>query len=63
MEHEIPIILVEEHEGIFRGNYARKYTTHKVLYAGLWWPTVHKDSKDYCQHCDVCQRVGKPSVK
>jgi hypothetical protein len=29
--------------------------------AGLWWPTVHKDSKEYCQKCDVCQRVGKPS--
>jgi hypothetical protein len=31
------------------------------LCTGLWWPTVHKDSKEYCQKCDVCQRVGKPS--
>jgi transposase InsO family protein len=33
----------------------------KILCAGLWWPTVHKDAKEYCQNCDVCQRVGKPS--
>jgi transposase InsO family protein len=34
---------------------------HKVLRTGLWWATIHKDSKEYCQQCDVCQKVGKPS--
>ena len=29
----------------------------------LWWPTVHKDAKEYFQTCDVCQRVGKPSIR
>jgi hypothetical protein len=33
----------------------------KVLRTGLWWPTIHRDSKEYCQQCDVCQRVGKPN--
>jgi hypothetical protein len=32
----------------------------KVLCTRLWWPTVHKDSKEYFQKYDVCQRVGKP---
>jgi transposase InsO family protein len=31
------------------------------LHTGLWWPTVHKDAKEYFQNCDVCQRVGKPN--
>jgi hypothetical protein len=31
----------------------------KVLHVILWWLTMHKDSKDYCQKCDVCHRVGK----
>jgi transposase InsO family protein len=31
------------------------------LYIGLWWPIIHKDSKEYFQKCDFCQRVGKPS--
>jgi transposase InsO family protein len=33
----------------------------KVLHAGLWCRTIHKDSKEYCQRCDVCQREGKPN--
>jgi hypothetical protein len=33
----------------------------KILRAGLWWPTDHKDEKEYCQNCDVYQRVGNPS--
>jgi transposase InsO family protein len=31
------------------------------LRVGLWWSSVHRDSKDYCQRCDVCHRVGKPN--
>jgi hypothetical protein len=63
MEVERPLILVEEHEVIAGGHYAGKETTHKVLRAGLWWPTSHKDAKDYNRACDVCQRVGKPSIR
>ena len=60
MEAEIPLILVEAHEGIAGRNYARKATMHKVLRAGLWWPTLEKDAKEYYKACNVCQRVGKP---
>jgi hypothetical protein len=35
LDHEQLIILVEAHEGIAGGNYAGKYTTQKVLRAGL----------------------------
>jgi hypothetical protein len=61
MEHERPIIFSEAHEGITRGNYVENDIAQKVLHVGLWWPTIHKDAKEYCQNCDVCQRVGKPS--
>jgi hypothetical protein len=61
MEAERPLIMVEAHEGIAGGNYARKTTTQKVLRAGLCWPTLHKDAKEYYRACDVCQTVGKPS--
>jgi hypothetical protein len=63
MEEETPLILEEAHEGIARGHYAGKETTQKILRAGLWWPTLHKDAKEYCRACDVCQRVGKPSKR
>jgi hypothetical protein len=48
LEHERPRILAEAHEGITRGYYAGKAIAHKVLRVGLWWPTMHRDSKDYC---------------
>ena len=63
MEHECPIILVEAHEGIDGGHYVGKDTAHKVLHTGLWQPKIHKYSKEYCQTCDVCQRVGKPNKR
>jgi hypothetical protein len=63
LEHEIPRVLTESHEGIAGGNYASKATMHKVLCAGIWWPTIHRDLKEYCQRCDVCQRVGEPNKR
>jgi hypothetical protein len=61
MEAERPLILTEAHEGIIGGHYLGKETMQKVLRAGLWWPTLHRDTKDYSRGCYVCQRVGKPS--
>lgn len=61
VEHERPFILAEAHGGVAGGNYAGKATAQKILRAGFWWPTLHKDAKGYCQNCDVCQRVGKPN--
>jgi hypothetical protein len=61
MEAERTLVLAKSHEGIARGHYAGKATMQKVLRAGLWWPTLHKDVKEYYKACDVCQRVGKPS--
>jgi hypothetical protein len=63
MEAERPLILVEVHEGIVGGHYVGKATMQKVLRAGLWWPTLHRDVKDYYKAYDVCQRVGKPSIR
>jgi hypothetical protein len=60
VEHEIPIISSEVHEGVVGGHYTGKETAHKILCAGIWWPTLHKDAKEYYQTCDVCQRVGNP---
>jgi hypothetical protein len=47
------MILMESHEGIAGGHYRGKATGQKVLRVGLWWPTLHKDAKDYYRACDV----------
>jgi hypothetical protein len=54
MEAERPVILEESHEGIIGGHYAGKETTQKVLRADLWWPTLHRDVKEYTRAYDVC---------
>jgi hypothetical protein len=61
LEHERPMVLAEAHQGIIGGHYTGKATMKKVLHAGLWWSTIHRDSKKYCHRCDVYQRVGKPN--
>ena len=61
LENERRRILEEAHAGIAGGHYIRKAIVQKVLIAGLWWPTVHKDAKEFCRSCDVSQRIGKPS--
>jgi hypothetical protein len=60
METEQPLILTDSHEGVTERHYAGKATAQKVLRVGLWWPTLHRDAKDYARAYDVCQRVGKP---
>jgi hypothetical protein len=61
VEHERPTILAEAHDGIAGGHYAGKSIVQKILCVGLWWPTLHRDAKEYYQTCDVCQRVRNPS--
>ena len=53
-------ILGEALGGDVGGHYAGKGTTQNILCIGLWWPTLHKDSKPYCRACDACQRMGRP---
>lgn len=59
-EHEQHSILAEAHDGVIEGHYVGKATVQQILGAGLWWPMMHKDSKEYRGACDVCQRIGRP---
>jgi len=53
-------ILTEMHSGAFGGHYMAETTTHKVLRAGFWWPTLFKDAHRLVKTCDACQRfLGK----
>jgi hypothetical protein len=61
LKHERSIILEEAHDWIVGGHYIGRETTPNILCVGLWWPMLHKYVNEYCQSCDVCRRVGKPS--
>jgi len=60
-EFERGQILTEAHGAGAGGHYAGHVTAQKILRAGLWWLTLHQDSKAHCKAYDICQRTGKPS--
>eukprot|EP00253_Pinus_taeda_P003181 PITA_03181 len=62
-EFERSSILADTHGGVTGDHYGGRATAQKILRAGLWWPTLHQDSKAYCKACNVCQRTGKPSQR
>lgn len=49
------------HDDPSRGYYSAKRTSHKILGVGYYWPSMHRDVKNYVRHCDECQRVGRPT--
>ena len=61
MPHEKEAIIREAHSGTVGGHFAGKLTVQKILTAGLWWPALHKDTKEFCRCCDIFHRVGKSS--
>ena len=63
MPHEKEAIIREAHSGTVGGHFTGKPTAQKILTAGLWWPTLHKDTNNFCRCCDIFQRVGKPSQR
>lgn len=48
MAHDLPMA---GHMGVER-------TLHRIR-RHFWWPTVVKDTQEYCKSCDACQRTGK----
>lgn len=61
LNHETQDVLWECHSGVVGFHVGRKATSRKVLQAGLWWPMVLKDVKEYASSYEVYQRVGRPS--
>ena len=41
------MILAEAYGGTAGAHYSGKDTAQNILRVGLWWPTLHKDAKEY----------------
>jgi hypothetical protein len=39
------------------GHYGSNTTVKKIMSIGYWWPTIHINTIDLCQRCDICQRL------
>jgi transposase InsO family protein len=55
---DVRTVMQAMHEGEVGGHFAKERTTRKILAAGYWWPTLHKDVHQYVRNCDQCQRSG-----
>ncbi len=52
------IVLKELHEGMVRGHFAIDIIVEKIMDAGYWWwPTLFKDTHDFCKSYDRCQKI------
>ena len=47
----------------YGGHFGGQRTAVKVLQSGFYWPTLFKDSHNFCQRCNECQRTGSISQK
>ncbi len=60
-EEDVFDILRACHSEPCGGHFAAQQIAQKILTAGYYWPTLHKDCKNYVHHCDQCQRMGHPT--
>lgn len=58
---EVGRVIAAMHMEDAEGHYATCNTVTKIFNAGYWWPTMFKDTHDYIQRCDSCQRTGRPT--
>jgi hypothetical protein len=60
---EVHDILHAFHDEPCASHFSTKRTTYKVLQVRYYWPTLHKDIKEYVSHYDESQRMGKPTKR
>ena len=48
-------ILYEAHESVLHGGFDKTYTRVSNQY---WWPTMHRDCKNYVRSCHACRRFA-----
>jgi hypothetical protein len=49
--------LKEQHEGVARRHFATNTIIKKILDGGYWWPTLFKETHDFCKSYDRCQKI------
>ncbi len=63
LDDEVQGVLKHCHELEVGGHHSASKTASKVLQSGFWWPTLFRDSQEFCVSCDRCQRTGNISQR
>ena len=56
-------VVKELHDGPTGGHFSGDTTTHKILRAGYYWPTLFKVAHAYVRKCNTCQKSGGRKAK
>jgi hypothetical protein len=57
------IVLKKLHEGMVERHFVVDITIKKILDARYQWPTLFKDTHDFCKSCDNYQKIGRLKTK
>jgi hypothetical protein len=55
---EITSVLNFCHSEACGGHFSIKKTVAKILQCRFYWPTLFKDTNDFCRTCEICQKLG-----
>eukprot|EP00253_Pinus_taeda_P012820 PITA_12820 len=51
-------VLQELHDGPAGGHFGADTTSHKIIHAGYYWPTLFRDAHEYVRKCLNCQTAS-----
>lgn len=57
-ESEVSSVLNFCHSAACGGHFSMKKTAVKILQCGLYWPTLFKDTNNFCRSCERYQKLG-----
>jgi hypothetical protein len=61
---EVDHLLKELHSGYYGGHFTSRTTTHNILRAGYYWPTIFTDTHRYVRSCTtmsiLCRKTKTP---
>jgi hypothetical protein len=55
---EVISVLKFCHSEACGGHFSIKKTASKILQCGFYWPTLFKDTNNFCRSCERCQKLG-----
>ena len=58
---EIDSVLTFCHTYACGGHFSIKKTIAKILQCVFYWPTLFKDTNEFCRSCERCQNLGSLS--
>ena len=57
-KEDVKKVMIDLYDGPVGGHFSGDTTSHKILRAGYYWPTLFKDAHAHVKKCDICQRCG-----